>query len=171
MFQRLQVVLIVLLLDYYATAQKPSLYFEKLTTQNGLSNNKVNCFIQDQRGFMWIGTDDGLNRYDGQYFTIFRKQRGIGTGLSGNIITDLLEGKEGILWIATADGGLTKYDYHQPTSLVNSSNTNTSYRTVPPFPIISSLVFCLTGGAICGWAPGVIMLCALIPGRRNSKHQ
>jgi signal transduction histidine kinase/ligand-binding sensor domain-containing protein len=116
MFQRLQVVLIVLLLDYYATAQKPSLYFEKLTTQNGLSNNKVNCFIQDQRGFMWIGTDDGLNRYDGQYFTIFRKQRGIGTGLSGNIITDLLEGKEGILWIATADGGLTKYDYHQPPS-------------------------------------------------------
>jgi len=105
--------MIFLLFNCCAFAQKPSLYFERLTTQNGLSNNKVNCFIQDQRGFMWIGTNDGLNRYDGQYFTIFRKQHDT-AGLSGNIITDLLEDEKGILWIATADGGLTRYDYRQP---------------------------------------------------------
>src|SRR4030095_1166151 len=100
MFQRLKTSMIFLLFNCCALAQKPSLYFERLTTQNGLSNNKVNCFIQDQRGFMWIGTNDGLNRYDGQYFTIFRKQQA-NAGLSGNIITDLLEDKKGILWIAT----------------------------------------------------------------------
>jgi len=114
MFQRWLTGMIVLLINCYAHAQKPSLFFEKLTTQNGLSNNKVNCFIQDRRGFMWIGTDDGLNRYDGQYFTILRKQRQSGLGLSGNIITDLVEDGKGIIWIATADGGLTKYDYRQP---------------------------------------------------------
>jgi signal transduction histidine kinase/ligand-binding sensor domain-containing protein len=114
MFQRFQMGIFFLLVNCCAFAQKPSLYFERLTTQNGLSNNKVNCFIQDQRGFMWIGTNDGLNRYDGQYFTIFRKQNDNGLGLSGNIITDLLEDPKGILWIATADGGLTKYDYRQP---------------------------------------------------------
>ena len=114
MFLRLQMCVILLLFNYCAFTQKPSLYFERLTTQNGLSNNKVNCFIQDQRGFMWIGTNDGLNRYDGQYFTFFRKQQDNGSGLSGNIITDLVEDKKGILWIATADGGLTKYDYRQP---------------------------------------------------------
>lgn len=114
MFQRFQMGMIFLLVNCCAFAQKPSLYFERLTTQNGLSNNKVNCFIQDKRGFMWIGTNDGLNRYDGQYFTIFRKQHDNGLGLSGNIITGLLEDGKDILWIATADGGLTKYDYRQP---------------------------------------------------------
>ena len=113
MFHWLRAITVLQLFCCSSFAQKPSLYFERLTTQNGLSNNKVNCFIQDQRGFMWIGTNDGLNRYDGQYFTIFRKQPG-NAGLSGNIITDLLEDKNGILWIATSDGGLTRYDYRQP---------------------------------------------------------
>jgi ligand-binding sensor domain-containing protein len=89
----------------------PSLYFEKLTSQSGLSNNKVNCIVQDARGFIWFGTDDGLNRYDGKNFTIFRNQPGNAHSISGNMITDLLEDKSGILWIATADGGLTKYDF------------------------------------------------------------
>ena len=92
-------------------AQVPSLYFDKITNQSGLSNNKVNCILQDTRGFIWLGTDDGLNRYDGNNFTIFRNQPANPHSVSGNMITDLLEDKSGILWIATADGGLTKYDY------------------------------------------------------------
>src|SRR5260221_13183138 len=109
MLSRLQItaILVCLHAHCYVSAQKPSLYFEKITIQNGLSNNKVNCIIQDQRGFIWIGTNDGLDRYDGQYFTIFRKQQDNSPGISGNIITDLVEDKKGILWIATADGGLT----------------------------------------------------------------
>ena len=116
MLSRLRITAILIFLHgyCYVSAQKPSLYFERITIENGLSNNKVNCIIQDQRGFIWIGTDDGLNRYDGQYFTIFRKQNDNSPGISGNIITDLVEDKKGILWIATADGGLTKFDYHQP---------------------------------------------------------
>ena len=92
-------------------AQVSPLYFEKITSQNGLSNNKVNCILQDTRGFIWIGTDDGLNRYDGNNFTIFRNQPGNPYCISGNIIMDLVEDKNGILWIATADGGLSRYDY------------------------------------------------------------
>lgn len=92
-------------------AQEPSLYFEKITTQNGLSHNKVNCILQDRRGFMWIGTDDGLNRYDGKQFVHFRYRPGDTAGISGNIITDLLEDKDGLIWIATADGGVSRYDY------------------------------------------------------------
>lgn len=63
---------------------------------------------------MWIGTEDGLNRYDGQYFTIFRNQFSDTSTISGNIITDLLEDENGIIWIATSDGGLTRYDYRLP---------------------------------------------------------
>ncbi|MEP7144326.1 MAG: two-component regulator propeller domain-containing protein [Ferruginibacter sp.] len=114
-FPRMRDRLIIIILLTFTVkniaAQKPYLYFNKLTTQNGLSHNKVNCIMQDRRGFIWIGTDDGLNRYDGHNFTIFRHQPNNATTLSGNIITDLLEDEKGILWIATADGGLTRYDY------------------------------------------------------------
>lgn len=95
-------------------AQQPNLYFERLTTQNGLSHNKVNCFLQDRRGFMWIGTEDGLNRYDGQTFVVYRNEPGNPSSVSGNIITDILEDEKQVLWIATADGGLTRYDYRLP---------------------------------------------------------
>ncbi len=99
---------------FFCTAQKTGLYFERITVQNGLSNNQVNCILQDQRGFIWIGTNDGLNRYDGNYFVVFRNRPGDSTSISGNMITDMLEDEKGILWITTADGGLSKYDYRQP---------------------------------------------------------
>src|ERR1700760_1904185 len=84
-------------------------YFSHLKTESGLSHDKVNCILQDKRGFIWLGTEDGLNRYDGKYCVVFNSVPGDSTGLSGNIITDLLEDKEGIIWIATADGGLSRY--------------------------------------------------------------
>lgn len=99
-----------------AAAQPPSLYFKKINTGNGLSHNKVNCIVQDKRGFTWIGTDDGLNRYDGNNFLIFRNTPGSAAGISGNIITGLLEDEKGILWITTSDGGLTRYDYRLPAA-------------------------------------------------------
>lgn len=103
-------VLIFFAADFCA-AQKPGLYFEKITMEKGLSNNQVNCILQDTRGFMWIGTNDGLNRYDGNYFTVFRNRPGDSTSISGNMIMNMLEDKNGVLWIATADGGLSRYDY------------------------------------------------------------
>ena len=96
------------------SAQPSSLYFKNLNTGNGLSQNKINCITQDKRGFTWIGTDDGLNRYDGNRFQVFRHDPTNSSTLSGNMVTDLLEDKDEILWIATADGGLTRYDYRLP---------------------------------------------------------
>jgi len=124
-----------------AYAQQPSLYFDRITVQNGLSHNKVNCILQDKRGFIWIGTDDGLNRYDGSHFTIYRNTPGNSTTVSGNIISDLLEDEQQVLWIATADGGLTKYDYR----LVPDSQF-TQYKHLPgnsrsiPVNIINKLL-------------------------------
>ena len=106
--------LLLLFISSLLKAQEPALYFEKLTVQNGLSHNKVNCIIQDKRGFVWLGTDDGLNRYDGKNFLQFHHRLHDTSSISGNIITDLLEDKEGRIWIATSDGGLSRYDYRLP---------------------------------------------------------
>lgn len=102
---------ILLLSANPAFSHPPSIYFTKLTTVNGLSHNKVNCILEDKRGFIWFGTDDGLNRYDGNKFVVFRNQPANPSSISGNIVTALLEDKNGVIWIATADGGLTRYDY------------------------------------------------------------
>jgi len=99
-----------LLVTHKTIAQSPVLYFRNLGTNNGLSHNKVNCILQDKRGFVWIGTDDGLNRYDGQRFQTYRHNPDT-FSVSGNIITDLLEDGDGVLWISTADGGITRYDH------------------------------------------------------------
>lgn len=100
-----------LLLLLLGAAQQPVLYFKQLSRANGLSNNKVNCILQDKKGFIWIGTDDGLNRYDGNNFIVFKNIPGQLSSVSGNTITDLHEDKEGLIWIATADGGITRYDH------------------------------------------------------------
>src|SRR5688572_7802302 len=117
---------LLLLLSCCITAQPASLYFDNITTQNGLSHNKVNCIIQDKRGFIWMGTNDGLNRYDGKNFTVYKNTPGNNSTLSGNIITDIVEDDNEILWIATADGGLTKYDYH-----LESSKQFRQFKNVP----------------------------------------
>lgn len=73
----------------------------------GLSNNSVNVVFQDSRGFIWIGTEDGLNRYDGYEFQIYRSGSAFGPSLAGNRISALAEDRHGNLWIGTKDKGLT----------------------------------------------------------------
>lgn len=104
----------IILLCNTVMAQNFNPYFTKIGVEKGLSHKKINCILQDKRGFMWFGTEDGLNRYDGKYFTVFRSEPNVSSCISGNTITDLYEDKNGILWIATSDGGITKYDYRQP---------------------------------------------------------
>lgn len=123
------IVFLMLLISSAAAGQAPYLYFNRITTQNGLSHNKVNCILQDQRGFIWMGTDDGLNRYDGRRFVAFRHEPGNKAGLSGNIITDVIEDKQGIIWIATSDGGLTKYDHR-----LSPDKQFKQYRHIPADP-------------------------------------
>lgn len=122
--------------------QQPPLYFERLTTENGVSHNKINCFLQDKRGFIWIGTEDGLNRYDGHTFTIFRNEPGNASSLSGNIITDIIEDKYQRLWIATADGGMTRYDHRLPPAAQFKQYRHLSADTSSiPINIVNALLY------------------------------
>ncbi len=89
-------------------AQQNILTFKNLSIDNGLSQNTINCIHQDKYGFMWFGTQDGLNRYDGYTFIQYRNERDNINSLSNNYIWDIYEDDEGILWIATFGGGLNK---------------------------------------------------------------
>ena len=84
--------------------------FDRLSLENGLSQSTVNCILQDSRGFLWIGTQDGLNRYDGYGFTIFRNRSNDTNSLSHNRIQTMIEGEPGLLWIGTWGEGLNKFD-------------------------------------------------------------
>ncbi|MDW8239070.1 MAG: two-component regulator propeller domain-containing protein [Acidobacteriota bacterium] len=81
---------------------------ERLSVEDGLSNAFVWDILQDHQGFLWFATEDGLNRFDGYEFTIFRHQ-GPGT-VSHNTIWALYEDQAGTLWVGTYGGGLNKFD-------------------------------------------------------------
>ena len=84
--------------------------FKHLTVEDGMSNNIVKTVIQDRSGFMWFGTNDGLNRYDGYDFNVFRHNPEDSNSISDNSIQSLLEDRNGEIWIGTKSGKLNKYN-------------------------------------------------------------
>ncbi|MEP7142079.1 MAG: two-component regulator propeller domain-containing protein [Ferruginibacter sp.] len=96
-------------LPQFAFSQK-QLVFDHLRTENGLSQSNVGCFLQDSRGFMWFGTGNGLNKYDGYNFTIYRYNDTDINSLSNNRITGIVEDEQGFVWVGTEQGGLNRYD-------------------------------------------------------------
>ena len=108
-----------------------NLRFDHLTIEDGLSQNAVLTTLQDSRGYLWIGTQDGLNRYDGLALTIYRNEAGDPNSLSHSSILALTEDKSGFLWIGTWGGGLNRFDpvtgafsafQHDPANLTSLSN-------------------------------------------------
>ncbi|MBN1893615.1 hybrid sensor histidine kinase/response regulator, partial [bacterium] len=83
--------------------------FRHLNIGDGLSQNTVSCILQDREGFMWFGTEDGLNRYDGGRFEVFRPDPSDPKSLSDGFIQCLAEDLEGRIWIGTS-AGLNVYD-------------------------------------------------------------
>ena len=92
-----------------AFAQPKRLQFKYLTTDNGLSSSIASCIIQDHKGFMWIGTPDGLNRYDGFNFVIYKNNPEDSASLADNVIRALFEDHNKNLFIGT-ENGLCMYD-------------------------------------------------------------
>ncbi len=84
--------------------------FERLGIEKGLSQNVVNTVLQDRRGFLWLGTQDGLNRYDGVSFFVYRPEQGNPQSLSSTNVTSLVEGRDGQLYVGTSGGGLNVLD-------------------------------------------------------------
>lgn len=84
--------------------------FEQISLEEGLSQSVVNDIVQDHQGFLWVGTDDGLNRYDGYDFKIYKPEPNNPNSISDSTITSIVEDQQGFLWVGTRAGGLNRYD-------------------------------------------------------------
>ncbi len=82
--------------------------FQRITIDDGLSQNMVNDILLDDRGFLWFATKDGLNRYDGHSFTVYRNYPGQLETLTSNHITSLYQTRDGTLWMTTYGGGVNR---------------------------------------------------------------
>lgn len=91
--------------------QKKELQFDHLTIEHGLSNSIVLDIFQDSKGYMWFATANGLNRYDGYEFKIFRTERNDPNSISANRIFSMIEDRDGDLIVSTWDAGLCVYNY------------------------------------------------------------
>ena len=102
--------LLLFLLPSIAAAGEKNLRFERLSGAEGLSLGAVNCIFQDREGFLWLGTQEGLSRYDGTQFLHYANENDDPDSLSHNTVKALVESSDGHLWIATDGGGLNRFE-------------------------------------------------------------
>ena len=84
--------------------------FDHLGLEEGLSNENVYCSLQDNEGFWWFATANGLNRFDGVRMELFQYEEGNPNSLSANHIKCIFEDQAGYIWIGTSGGGLNRFD-------------------------------------------------------------
>jgi len=135
--------IILLMVSTCLFAQNLQLHFDHFGTTNGLSELNPSCILQDSRGFIWIGTGDGLNRYDGYKFKIFRNDTKDTTSIGNNAIGDIIEDKEGNLWVATLGGGLNKYN--RKTNSFHRYLHNEKNRNSISSDLVSKIIFDKSG--------------------------
>ena len=109
-YDRKIVFLLTSLFLYSLSGNSQELNFKHISINDGLSQNAVFAIIKDSKGYMWFGTKDGLNKYDGYNFTIYQYNPFDSTTLSANYITSLFEDERGLIWVGTYNGGVNVYD-------------------------------------------------------------
>ena len=93
-----------------AGAGNHRLRFQRITPENGLSSGVVSSIVQDRSGFMWFGTDNGLNRFDGRRVTVYRHDPQDPTSLGGDQVATVYEDRSGVLWVGLGEAGLDRMD-------------------------------------------------------------
>lgn len=122
--------MLIVFLATHCLAQEPQLKFEHLGPDQGLSHQTVTSIYQDHLGFLWFGTIDGLNRFDGYQCVVYKHDPEDPTSISSSFIHAMLEDGSGNLWIGTRDGGLSVLKKED-----RASGIFTSYRPIQGDPL------------------------------------
>ncbi len=131
--KKLQLLLFLILqvCFYFASSQNRQLSLAHISASDGISQSNILCIQQDRYGFMWFGTWDGLNKYDGYKITLYKNKVGDSTSISYNYINYIAKSKNNDLWVGTNGGGLCRFNYnkenftryrHNPKDLNSISN-------------------------------------------------
>ncbi|MCK4763296.1 MAG: response regulator [Candidatus Aminicenantes bacterium] len=137
-----------------------SVEFENISIEEGLSQSAVFCIFQDSRGFMWFGTEDGLNRYDGYGFKVYKPEPHDQESLSHNNIWSLFEDSTGVLWVGTYHG-LNRFDrkrgkfsHFLSMPEVKNSLPSSNVRVIYEAPSQDGILWIGTeGGGLCRFDP------------------
>jgi DNA-binding CsgD family transcriptional regulator/streptogramin lyase len=117
-----------LVLTVFIFTQENYIRFEHISSNQGLSQNVVTCILQDRRGFMWFGTQNGLNRFDGYTFKKYKYDPNDTSTLPANTVLFIYEDSSGNLWIGTDSGGLSLFDSERELFIryryMNDANPN-----------------------------------------------
>lgn len=121
---------ILLLLNFVgrgAFAQNRSIHFTSLTSKDGLSSNTVHAILKDRFGFVWFATDDGLNKFNGTDFTVYRHDANNAESLQSNDVVALCEDRSGRLWVGTSGGSVHLYNRQKNSFLrIKTGKTDTT---------------------------------------------
>jgi ligand-binding sensor domain-containing protein len=145
--------------------------FHQIKVEDGLSQSTIYCMLQDSKGYLWFGTANGLNRYDGYNFIVFTNDPSDSTTISDDGIFSLYEDEHGFIWVGTLGGVLNRYDrkkgifthYYFPDSLRSNPVPSEEYYYFPlPFSRSNDkTITSITGGNngslwIGTWGNGLI---------------
>jgi signal transduction histidine kinase/ligand-binding sensor domain-containing protein/DNA-binding response OmpR family regulator len=130
--------LLLVVLSLPLKAQPPDIAFVNYTLKSGLSSGKITNILKDSRGFMWFGTADGLNRFDGYHFRVYKNSRGNSFSISDNSIEAITEDDQGQIWVGTKLGvnvldpvtGKFRRFTHDPADIhsISSNDINVIYQ-------------------------------------------
>lgn len=105
-----KVVSVFLLMPLFLSGQEQAMRYFNYTAEQGLANNAVHSTLLDKDGFLWIGTEGGLSRFDGKTFTNYTCNPLDSNSLSGNLIVELFQDRTGLIWIGVEDGGISVFN-------------------------------------------------------------
>ena len=118
--------------------------FQRLTIKDGLSQSAVNCITQDSLGYIWIGTQDGLNRYDGVHFKVFKHLLNDPNSLTSSYVNDIEIDRSGMIWIGTQSGGVNIYDPVNNSFATPENLNDLSTETIEDLFILENKVYIST---------------------------
>jgi ligand-binding sensor domain-containing protein/anti-sigma regulatory factor (Ser/Thr protein kinase) len=121
--------LVILLL--ISTAAPGQYTFRQIKVEDGLSQSTITSILQDKKGYMWIGTGNGLNKYNGYTFKLYSNVIDDSTSISSNVVTSMFEDSRGILWLGTVDGVLNRYEREAETFTRFNVTSDLKVITIP----------------------------------------
>lgn len=130
MLQKLFIYFIAAFFPILHCTGQQRLYFNNITEKDGLSSNKVTCFFKDKTGYMWVGTESGLNKYNGNSWEIYKPSAGKKNRISNGFITDVDQDGKNNIWVSTRKG-LNRIDAVADTTEVFLPDENAADNSIP----------------------------------------